>query len=165
MIENKLNNGTGYIIFNEPYDDYYDMILHAATCNHRLAKNYRANLLDRMEYMAIYYRNHEPEIMFGTENYMDNLYRGFSRYYHKPKIHKINYDNYTHVLDFYKDDNNIIFVTKNTEGKPMKAYTNAMAKHGFKKLNGIRVYKDTPQYIFINDHTSEFENEFPRIKS
>ena len=44
-------------IFDEPHDDYYSIMLKAASGNHELTPNYRKNLINDHLFMCMLYYN------------------------------------------------------------------------------------------------------------
>ncbi len=165
-------------IFDEPHDDYYSIMLKAASGNHELTPNYRKNLINDHLFMCMLYYKNIPCALFGLYQDKDlpkNVARCFHRYYTIPEW-RVKHEftnkskkglkkstNWNPCLSFYNDypeyhtDRGIdtLFFTRNVKGRASEKYlTLQMKPYQFKKLEYPLMYKDTLQWFWVQGDSS-----------
>lgn len=161
-------------IFDEPYGDYYSIMLKAASDDHRLAPNYKTNLIHNHLFMCILYYKNIPSVLFGL--YQDkelpkNVARCFNRYYTIPEWrtkHAITDKGLIRTgrnlcLSFYNDYSqyhishgiDTLFFTRNVNGSSSEKFlTKKMETLQFKKLEHPLNYKNTLQWFWVQGDSS-----------
>ena len=167
-------NGLSCTVFDEPFEEYYNIILDAVSDKHRLANNYKANILQDMEFMCLW-KLGDKSIMYGLQRddkLPSNIARAFARFYQPvtardgqarpgPGIRT--------VMSFYNDHPqyherlgiDTLFFTREVVGnKKDTIITSIVQKNGFKKVEEPRYYRKTPQHFYVLGNTN-FVTAFP----
>lgn len=167
-------DGLTCTVFNEPFEDYYKIILDSNLDNHRLAKNYQRDILKEMEFMCLW-KNDEKVLMYGLQrgdNLPSNVARVFSRFY-IPESNRdtraLNHKQLKHVMSFYNDHPqyhtnlgiDTLFFTREVHGNKQDVLiTKLVEKNGYKKLEEPRYYRKTLQHFYVLGNTN-FVTAFP----
>lgn len=162
------------IVFDEPFKEYYDFALIAASSNDPLAKNYRKPIHHGKEFLTLIKVDNDPVIMFATEK--DNILpptvaRGFVRYFVNPsfRLTHTKYDGYyNRVLCFYTSwpeyyssrGIETIFTTRNfiSFKRSEKVMEKKLNEYGWTKHPVPRMYNHTPQWFFTYGDPSFLES-------
>lgn len=176
------------VVFDQPFDDYYDILLQAATDpSNKLRNNYREDYLSRDTTLfgyILYDWDDKPSLMYFVErepSLPSNIARCFTRYYVAPnwktdnalvssEIWKIIYtkEEGQHNRDAYlfKDHPHIlteygldtVFFTRNEKHRE-KFIQRVVRPAGFHKLDGLIEYRGVYQHFFVSGDPS-FANNF-----
>ena len=162
------DNGLSCTVFDEPFDEYYNIMLDATSDNHRLISNYKTNIIKDMEFMCLWKLGNKS-IMYGLQRDQSlphNVARVFSRFYQPvdgrdssatPRVELQT------VLSFYNNHPKFherlgidtLFFTREVIGnKKDRFITSIVEKNGFIKLEESRVYRNTPQHFYVLGDTS-----------
>lgn len=162
------------IVFDEPISEYHEIMLIAASDQHRLSPNYRKDILKENDFMTIWTHHDRPVLIYGLQKDPDlqpNIARCFNRYYIVPQMRsfKAKYD-VDYQLSFYMNHPeyhealgvDTLFFTRNVEnGTRQEIFLQRyMKKYGFKKIDPPRVYNGCLQTFFVWGNTN-FVTELP----
>lgn len=167
---------THALIFNEPFDDYYSLLLEAATTDNKLQDNYKNNILKNKNTLFGYilYHNEDPGLMYFVEkdpSLPDNVARCFVRFFIAKKyqqtvatstagfwkqIYSKEEGLHCRELFLFKDRPDIlktfgidtVFFTRN-EGTRDKWLARQVKPAGFKQLEEPRKYRGVYQNFYV----------------
>lgn len=162
----KYSDNLEVIVFNEPIPEYYDIMLEAASDDHRLSKNYGKDILSKMEFMCIWMLNKQPLLIYGLQKDKDlpsNVARAFSRFFivknARSYLAGFNRPHVERALNFFNEHPRFhenlgidtLFFTRNVHGKNQeKFFTRTLQKYGFDLINEIKLYKGEHQRFFVS---------------
>lgn len=167
MIEKIIyNDNLHVIVFDEPIPEYYEIVLKAASDNHKLSKNYKTNILKNMEFMCVWILNEAPLLIYGLQRDKDlpqNVARAFSRFFivkdARSNLAKMNQPYVQKALNFFNEQPQFhenlgidtLFFTRNVHGKNQERFfTRTLQKYGFNLLEEIKLYKGEHQRFFVS---------------
>lgn len=167
-------NGLTCTVFDQPFKDYYELILDANLDNHRLAKNYKTDILQDMEFMCLW-KMGDKSFMYGLQrdrNLPSNIARAFVRFYLPPSARDGRATpnvEIQHISAFYNDHPkyhqrlgiDTLFFTREVKGNRKDFFiSSTVERNGFKKVDEPRLYRKTPQYFYVLGNSS-FVTAFP----
>jgi len=167
-------NGLTCTVFDEPINEYYDLLLDIPEDKHRLKSNYTKDIIHRMDFMCLWAQD-DRRIMYGTHRdklLPRNIARVFSRFYTKPtQRENITYEStyLKTVLSFYNNHPeyyqrlgiDTLFFTREVFGNRKDIMLTRLL-HGtnFVRLDTPRYYKNTLQHFYVFGNTN-FVTAFP----
>lgn len=160
------NENLKVVVFDEPVEEYYEIMLEAAADDHRLSKNYRKDILASMEFMCVWILNESPLLIYGLQRDKDlpqNVARAFSRFFivkdARSHLAKMNRPYVEKALNFFNEHPQFhenlgidtLFFTRNVHGKNQERFfTRTLQKYGFNLLEEIKLYKGEHQRFFVS---------------
>lgn len=193
MIEKIEYNGslgsTYALLFDEPFDDYFSIMLEAATVKNKLQDNYKSNILKDKNTLfgyLLYDLQDKPCLIYFVQKdpaFSNSIARCFTKFYvaqsHQrsvitsttnfwKNIYTKKEGHYSHELFIFKDrpdileryNLNTVFFTRN-EGRNERYLQRALAPAGFTKLDGLFLYRKVYQHFFVLGDPS-FASKFKR---
>ena len=169
-------NGLTCTVFDEPFDEYYDVILSAQEDDHRLSTNYHKDILKDMEFMCLWKSIDGRRAMYGLQrdnSLPRNVARVFSRYYTPKDERSYSQDLespfYRPIFLFYKERPeyhtrigvDTLFFTREVRGTRNDIMIQRMSRlAGFVRHPDPRYYKNTLQNFYVSGN-SNFILTFP----
>jgi len=169
------SNNLSCTVFDEPFQDYYDIILNATAFDtHRLTNNYKTNVLEDMEFMCLW-KLGDKRMLYGLQHHESlpsNVARVFSRFYLPTNGRDIiarSKDEMQCVMSFYNDHPqyhqrlgyDTLFFTREVVGNKKDIVVTKLAERsGFKKIEEPRYYRKTLQNFYVLGNTN-FVTAFP----
>lgn len=165
-------------VFDEPIQEYYDIILDAQNDKHRLSSNYRNDILKDMEFMCLFKSVIDGRLrraLFGLQrdpNLPTNVARVFSRFYitQESRSNKHNIKEITKMLSFYTDypeyhkrlGIDTLFFTREVHGNIQDVLLTRIAESiGYKKIEEPRYYRKTLQHFYVLGNDNNFVTALP----
>lgn len=174
----KYENEATCTVFDEPIQEYYDIILDAQTDKHRLSRNYKNNIIKEMDFMCLFKSTtdgKERRALFGLQrdpNLPPNVARVFSRFYitQESRSNKHNIKEITKMLSFYTDHPeyhkrlgvDTLFFTREVHGNTQDVLLTRIAESiGYKKIEEPRYYRKTLQHFYVLGNDNSFVTALP----
>jgi hypothetical protein len=163
-------NGLTCTVFDEPFEEYYEVILSAQEDDHRLSQNYHKNILKDMEFMCLWKSVDGRRAMYGLQRdngLPRNVARGFSRYYTPKDERSYSQDLespfYRPIFLFYKEHPeyhtrigvDTLFFTREVRGTRKDIMIQRMSRlAGFTRHPEPRYYKNTLQHFYVSGNSN-----------
>lgn len=181
MIEKIEYNGslgnTHALLFDEPFDDYFSIMLEAATSKNKLQNNYKTNILKDKNTVfgyllydlenkpgLLYFVQRDPTLpstvarcfakFYVAQNHQNNVITSTTNFW--KNIYTKEEGQYSRELFLFKDRPEIlqrynldtVFFTRN-EGHNERYLQRALRPAGFSKLDNLFLYRKVYQHFFV----------------